>query len=432
MADLSFLKSINKPLAILGLGVSGKAVAKACEQAGVAYHAWVDDETTRNALKNDFVLRDFSHDLSNYHALVPAPGIKPSHPIIRRAREQNIKILSDIDLLYLSAPDARFIGITGTNGKSTTTALIGHILEQAGKKVTVGGNIGVAACALPSFDKDGIYVLELSSYQLDITSNPVCDIAVLLNITEDHLDWHGDMAHYVAAKKKIFRPQHQKTQTAVIAVDSSVTKKIASELSPSHNVIAVTPDDAVVTDHPFLKGVHNRQNIAVAFAVCSALGMSRDDIVKHMLTFEGLAHRQKRVATIGNIEFVNDSKATNVDATARALDSFDRIYWIAGGQPTAEGIDGLEKFYPKIRHAFLIGQAASAFAEKLNGHLTVTVSETMDRAVTDAYEAAKQSGQMATVLLAPACKSFDQYNNFEERGNHFERLAHALKKQVAA
>lgn len=434
MADLSYLKTNAKPLAILGLGVSGKAVADACKQVGVPYHAWVDDEASQNALKATYALHDFSDDLSPYQALVTAAGIKPSHPVLQKAKEQGIAILSDIDLLYSSAPDATYIGITGTNGKSTTTALIGHILKEAGKNVAMGGNIGLAACSLPSLAADGIYVLELSSYQLEITKQPIYDIVALLNITPDHLDWHGDMAHYTAAKKKIFRTKPNTTQTAVIAVDNDAARDIAAELknSAGHYLVTVSEKDAPLDGHDFLKGAHNRENMAVAFAVCRAVGLADDEIVKHIATFQGLAHRQKLVASSGEIVFINDSKGTNVDSTAKALDSYDAIYWIVGGIATAQGLDGLENYFPKIRHAFLIGEASERFAKKLDGQVAYTVSGDMAKAVADAFALAQKNGGRATILLSPASKSFDQYKNFEERGDHFERLAKEAVKRVAA
>lgn len=455
MADLSFLKLEEKPLAILGLGISGKAVADACIAANIPYHAWMDDEATREKLKDKYALHDFSNDLSNYYALVPAAGIKQSHPIIQKALDQGIKILSDIDLLAQSAPEATYIGITGTNGKSTTTALIGHILKEANKKIAVGGNIGTAACSLPNLGKDGIYVLELSSYQLEITAQPVCDIAVLTNIAEDHLDWHGDMTHYINAKKKIFQARANRVQTSIIGINNLMTETIAEEIATykTNKLITVStllePDEGRITvkdgalydnlhkitalnEHPYLKGQHNYENIAVAYAVCHSLGIDDELFIKALFTFQGLQHRQKLVATYKGISFVNDSKGTNVDSTARALASFDNVYWIVGGIATAPGLDGLESFFPSIRQAFLIGQATERFAAKLEGQVPYLKCDTLDHAIAAAFAAASKDGGLATILLSPASKSFDQYKNFEERGEHFERLTHDLLKKVAA
>ena len=434
MADLSFLRADPRPVAILGLGVSGKAVAEACKQANVPYHAWMDEATAREELGKTYVIEDIAQNLGGYQILVPAAGIKPSHPVLQKAKEAGVKIFSDIDLLYLSAPEATFIGITGTNGKSTTTVLTGHILAQAGETVEVGGNIGRAACSLPSLKSGGLYVLELSSYQLEITAQPVYDIAALLNITEDHLEWHGDMAHYIAAKKKIFRTKPGKAQIDVIATDTAITRQIAADLNAltDHVVRTVTAEEAPVADHPFLKGRHNAQNMAVAAEICRQVGLDEATIVKHLLTFEGLPHRQKWVGTIGKVRFVNDSKATNADATSHALAAYRNIYWILGGKPKDDGIDGLDKFYPHIRKAFLIGEAQDRFAVKLDGALPYEKNGTMARAVRAAFAAARQSDEEAVVLLSPACASFDQYKNFEQRGDDFERLAQEIIKQEAA
>lgn len=412
MADLSFLLG-SKPIAILGLGVSGQAVANACAQAGIAYHGWVDDPQAPPTLQSDFNIHDFSNDLSSYEMLVPAAGIKPSHPIIQAAKAQNIPMHSDVDLLLRSAPDARVIAVTGTNGKSTVTALIGHILQHAGINVAMGGNIGRAACSLPSLDASGVYVLEMSSYMLDISSDPVADIAVLLNIRPDHLDWHGTFEHYSAAKMKILR---QRTNHPPITIIKGLS------LQPDQSI----PD---FPEHAFLKGQHNLENRLAAFLACRAVGVSEDVIIKHMTTFTGLKHRQNHVAQYKNVTFINDSKATNADATSHALAAYKGIYWIAGGQPKSDGIDGLEKFYSNIRKAFLIGEAADAFADKLNGHVPVAICHTMDKAVQQAFAEALHDGRETVILLSPACASFDQYQNFEQRGDDFTQCVQTLLAQ---
>ena len=409
MADLSFLKTLNKPIAILGLGVSGSAVAQACIDAGVPFHAWDDNVINRGKVPSEY-MNDFSGDVSQYAFLVPSAGIKPSHPIIQKFDA----IRSDVDLLVESAPDATFIAITGTNGKSTTTALIGHILEQAGLSVAVGGNIGKAACSLPTLGKGGFYVLELSSYMLEITANPMADIAVLLNITPDHLDWHGTMDHYVAAKQKIFR--QRESRPAQIAVYG-------------RSMAASAQEWPALPEHPFLKGVHNQENIYAAMDACRAAGLDDDTIFKHLMTFEGLSHRQKKVGQRGDILFINDSKATNADATSKALASYDEMYWIVGGMPKSDGLNGLDVYYPKIKHAYLIGQASEAFAKTLDGHVPTTTSGTMKNAVAQAYADAKQNGGHAVVLLSPACASFDQYQNFEQRGDDFTACVNALLQE---
>jgi len=410
MADLSFLKTITQPIAVLGLGVSGQAVAEACLAANIPFHAWDENPDTRARLKDKYPIEDFTNNFSYYEFLVPSAGIKPSHPVMQKAAKANLKIFSDVDLLLQSAPRARVVGVTGTNGKSTTTALIGHILQQAGLKVAVGGNLGTAACSLPSLDEQGIYVLELSSYMLEISANPVADIAVLLNITPDHLDWHESMENYAAAKEKIFRqrPDH-----------APQVKIYGASMGKSDT-------DIHLPAHPFLKGQHNQENMIAAVQVCRAVGLDDKTIFKHMLTFEGLPHRQKIVATYKNIRFVNDSKGTNPDATAKALASFDNIFWILGGQPTADKLNGLDTFYPKIRHAYLIGEASDEFATLLEGHIPYTKCEVMKAAVQQAFTAAQSYAEPATILLSPACKSWDQYPNYERRGDDFAAQVYSV------
>lgn len=445
MADLSFLKTLDKPLAILGLGLSGQAVAEACVQAGIDFHTWDDGASRRDELALKYKIIDFCSDLSGYSLLVPAAGIKPSHPVLQKAVTQNIKIVSDIDLLLQSALDATTICITGTNGKSTTTALITHILSEAGVTCAMGGNIGRAACTLPSLQKGQFYVLELSSYQLQITEQPVADIAVYLNLSSDHLAWHGTMQNYAAAKERILRPRADK-QVSIIGIDTAATAALAETYKdkPMHDVITVSTQRAAdlcveqgllyyqgkqiadLNQHAYLRGVHNHENCAAATAACLAAGLSLDNIIKNLMSFKGLAHRQQKVTTWQRIDFINDSKATNADATKRALNSFDNIYWILGGQAKDDGIDGLNQFYPRVRHAFLIGEATDRFAKQLEGQLPYTLSLTLDRAVEQAFVMAKKQSQPSVILFSPSCASFDQYENFEKRGAHFEHLAQRI------
>lgn len=413
MANFSFLKSNTKPIAILGLGVSGLAVAETCLSSGVLFHAWDDTEANREKYKDRFPIVDFSNDLSGYEFLVPAAGIKPSHPVLQKAIAQNIQLHSDVDLLLLSAPDAISIAITGTNGKSTTTALIGHILQQAGKNVAVGGNIGKAACSLPSFDANGIYVIEMSSYMLEISANPVADIAVLLNITPDHLDWHGTLENYTAAKEKIFQQRaNHAPQIKIFGYSMGRSK----------------PELPILSEHPFLKGEHNQENIIAAIEACRAVGLDDATILKHLQSFEGLAHRQKRVAQYQNIEFINDSKATNTDSASKSLATFDNIYWIVGGMATDDKLNGLDVYFPKVKHAYLIGQASDEFAEILEGKVSYTKCDILKNAVTEAFRDAQKTTDHATILLATACKSWDQYKNFEQRGDDFVACVENLLK----
>lgn len=431
MADLSYLKNLEKPIAVLGLGITGSAVAYACQNSGVNIHLWDDNKKTRQKFIADgFQVIDFQDDLSPYAILIPAAGVKPSHIAIQKAVTQNIPIKSDIDLLYGSAPDATYIGITGTNGKSTTTALMGHILTALKKKHAIGGNIGIAAASLPSFDRDGIYVLEMSSYQLEITSQPIFDIAVCLNITPDHLAWHGTMENYITAKEKIFRAKDQK-QTAIIGVDETDSKAVADKLknNDTHDVIEISTQSILpdgLDDIATLKGAHNKQNIMMAYAMCQKLEITDNDFVDAVQTFPGLIHRQQVVDTINGVTFINDSKATNAEAASKALSSFTNIHWITGGEDKDDGIGGLNTFYPKIKQAYLIGTSSNRFAETLEGHLPYSKCETLDKAVTEAFNNASDGD---IILLSPACASFDQYPNFEKRGEHFIALIEDLKQR---
>src|SRR5665213_1338549 len=349
------------------------------------------------------------------------------------------------------ADEARFVGVTGTNGKSTTTALIAHILGSVGRKIAVGGNLGTAALSLDRLGADGIYVLELSSYQLDLIDRAAFDVAVWLNLTPDHLDRHGGMDGYIAAKRRIFK-NARGTAAAIIGIDDSPSRKVADALAHENawrvtriSVISESMGGVVVkhgciidetgrsaekvidlNEMPLLPGRHNWQNAAAAYAATRALGLARADIVAGIASFPGLAHRQERVATRGEVRFINDSKATNADAAATALACYDAIYWIAGGVPKAGGIAALTLYFSRIRRAFLIGDAARDFAATLGAKVPHEISGTLDRAVAAAFAAAQAAGGPAVVLLSPACASFDQFSDFEARGEAFRALVNTL------
>jgi len=438
----------GRPVAVLGLGKAGLAAAKALAASGAEVWAWDDDPGKRGGLAT----RDLARvDWTRPSALILSPGIphrfpKP-HPVAERAAAAGCPIIGEVELLFRAQPRARYVGITGTNGKSTTTALIGHLARKAGRKVEVGANLGTPALALQPLAEDGIYVLEMSSYQLELVESGHFDVAVLLNITPDHLDRHGGMAGYIAAKRRIFDRQRGH-DWAVIGVDDDPSRKIRDGLSERRiaaitigrqHLGLITVERAVMRDEQgrvimdlgraaALPGPHNWQNATAAFAVARALGIAESEIVAGIESYPGLPHRQELVATIAGVKFVNDSKATNADATAKALACYDSIYWILGGRPKETGLDGLEPFYPRIARAYLIGEAAADFERRLKAAGVATVlSGTLDRAVAAAAAdagAAKNPG--AVVLLSPACASFDQFANFEERGNRFRDLVRAL------
>ncbi len=462
--DLGFFGGLT--VAVLGLGKSGLSAARALKAGGAEVWAWDDNEASRQrAAEEDLTLVDLqSCDWTQPISLILSPGIPHSfpapHPATELARKHNCEIISDIELLARAQRGVRFVGITGTNGKSTTTALIGHILEQAGRRVAVGGNLGIPALELEPLTQDGIYVLEMSSYQLEITQSITFDVALLLNISPDHLDRHGGFEGYVAAKKLIF---HRQTRpcTAVIGTDDDTSRGIFADLSAANeqNVVPVSGksvakggayvfggsliDDSAgkaeavldLTELPNLPGDHNAQNAAAAYAVARALGVSREDILAGLRSFGGLPHRQEMVGEVDGVRYVNDSKATNADAAARALACYDLIYWIAGGRAKEGGLDGLESFYPRIAEVFLIGEAEAAFASVLEGRLPVNRCGTLAKAVGAAAMAAaarKDPENAPVVLLSPACASFDQFPNFEARGDAFKDAVAKLTKTGTA
>jgi UDP-N-acetylmuramoylalanine--D-glutamate ligase len=447
----------NQTVAVLGLARSGLAAAAALKSGGAKVVAWDDAPSRRaEAMRAGFDIVDLAADLVDAKALVLSPGIphtfpKP-HPAAARAKAIGVPIIGDIELLALARKAARFAAITGTNGKSTTTALIGHILAGSGRQVAVGGNLGVPALQLEALGADGIYVLELSSYQLELTHSLVVDVAVLLNVTPDHLDRHGGMDGYVAAKRRLFRGQTAQ-HTAVVGVDDDICRGIFAALADAgrqrvvpisgHRIVergvyvanGTLIDDLDGAKRPVLAmvealrlpGVHNSQNAAAAYAATRAFGCESGAIVQAIKTFPGLAHRQELIATIDGIRYVNDSKATNADAAEKALVCYDDVYWIAGGRPKEDGIDALAPLFPRIRRAFLIGEAAERFAHTLDGRVAYEVSGTLDAAVAAARRAALNDRQRgAVVLLSPACASFDQFRDFEDRGEHFRRLVEQL------
>ena len=446
----------DTPIAVLGLGRSGRAAARALIRGRSLVWAWDDDRTARAVAGREGIpLVDlFICDMAQLTTLVLSPGVPhrhpAPHPVVARAAAVGCEIVGDIDLLARAQPDATYVGITGTNGKSTTTALIGHVLAATGRSAQVGGNLGIPALELEPLGEGELYVLEVSSFQLEITPSAVFDVAILLNISPDHLERHGGMEGYVAAKRLIFRRQGG-THTAVVGVDDEYGRRIADDLDKADEgpqVIRISGnrpvsggvyaangvlfDDTVANgpapvidldEAPALPGAHNAQNAAAAFAAARALGVDSQAIADAMRTFPGLAHRQERVAEIDGIAFVNDSKATNPEAAARALASYRFVYWIAGGRSKNSSLDPLTPFLDRVRHAYLIGEAQEELASFLKGRVPLTPCETLDRAVPAAAARARQDGLAdAVVLLSPACASFDQFENFEERGEAFRDL----------
>ena len=349
----------------------------------------------------------------------------------QRAIAAGVPILSDVELLFravrASGSHARFAGITGTNGKSTTTALLAHILERAGIPTAAGANLGPAALSLPLLLQDGVYVLEMSSYMLERLASVRFDAAVMLNLSPDHIDRHGDMAGYAAAKRAIFDRQTA-GDLAVIGVDDPDSRDMAAWLgSRPARVVLISRAEVPLAAGPTLPGAHNAQNAAAATAMARFFGVRDDVIAAALLSFPGLPHRQQRIVTIDGVTFINDSKATNADAAARALICYDRLIWIAGGMAKEGGIEPLVPLFPRIVRALLIGRDRPIFADTLarNG-VPFDSAETLAAAVPAAFAAAKQAG-VNTVLLSPACASWDQFTGYDQRGEHFAKLARGLQ-----
>ena len=434
----------NRPVAVLGLARSGLAAARALGAGGADVLCWDDSPDPRSAAREQgFEVRPAGPE-DGIAALVPSPGVPLTHPAVAAAQAAGVEVIGDIELLWRSLPEPRYIGVTGTNGKSTTTALTGHLLRAAGaRRVRVGGNLGTAALDLAPVPGDGTFVLELSSYQLDLTVETTFDIAVLLNVAPDHLDRHGTMAAYVDAKRQIFRPG--RLGTAVVGIDDPISRAVHDSLADRDQlqVVPVTvgaksrrgvsvakgmlhENGAAVCDlsqAAALPGRHNWQNAAAAFAAARACGLSSEKLAEALLDFPGLPHRMERIGSVHGIPVINDSKATNAEAAARAIACFENVYWIAGGRPKEGGIDAIAPHFPRIAHAFLIGEAEDAFAATLKGQLPVTRCGTLDRAVAAALDAACENGRAGTVVLfSPACASFDQFSDFEQRGERFRAL----------
>ncbi len=441
----------GRRFAVVGLGRNGLPAAAALARMGAHVTAWDDDAERRASfllpppLGEDLVLRDPTPDMARFDALVLSPGIPhrlpAPHPAADAALAAGIPIWSDAELLFqavrAAGSRARFVGVTGTNGKSTTTALIAHILRSAGRAVQAGGNLGPAALALPMQDNNGLYVLEMSSYMLERLGSVRFDTAVMLNISPDHLDRHGSMAGYSAAKRAIFDRQDV-GDLAVVGTDDPASREMAAQLA-AITVSGEHPADIwfdgatlwdaagpilAMADAPALPGAHNAQNAAAAAAAALHLGVDRAALAAAIRCFPGLPHRQQRIATVDGVPYVDDSKATNADAAARALGCYQQIVWIAGGIAKAGGIRPLAPFFPRIAHAVLIGRDGEALASEL-GSVEHEVCGTLERAVPAARAAAARTGAQV-VLLSPACASFDQFSGFEARGRRFAELAGAL------
>lgn len=455
----------GKNIVVLGLGKSGKTAGFALQRAGANVFVWDDTEKARLAAEAEGlpIYDPMSLDWATIDALLLSPGIPhlhpAPHPVVVLARTHDVPLISDVELLFESEKDAAYIGITGTNGKSTTTALIHHVLKSAQKPVQIGGNFGIPVMDLDPLGEQGTYVLEMSSYQLEITPSQHFQVSVFLNLTPDHLDRHGGIVGYLAAKKKIFE-HSQKDDVLVLGVDDAYTDELFSSLKDSpFKVIPVSVHKSlkcgVYVDQGFLvseiegsaekivdlrelstlKGLHNWQNAACAYAALKSRGLQDSEIVSGFKSFPGLAHRQERIAELDGILFVNDSKATNAEATSQALECYkdSTIYWLLGGRPKEGGIQNLEAYFPKIEQAFLFGESSQLFALTFEGVTPFSECGDLSTALKKAYVRAKEDKKNApVVLLSPACASFDQFRDFEARGDAFRQWVYELIEREKA
>jgi UDP-N-acetylmuramoylalanine--D-glutamate ligase len=422
----------GKRFAVMGLGKAGMPAARALRAMGAEVFVW-DDSAESRASAADFP-QSLPRDIGGtVDALVLSPGIphllpKP-HSEAVWAWAHDVPILTDAELLFQAVrqagSQARFVGITGTNGKSTTTALLAHILNTAGVAHAAGANLGPAALALPLLPDHGVYVLEMSSYMLERLATLRFDVAAMLNFSPDHLDRHGDMAGYVAAKRHVFDRQVD-GDIAVIGTDDPLSREMAAWLDgQAAKVVRISSDDLPNLWAKALPGAHNAQNAAAAGAMALALGVDPGAIAEGLASYPGLPHRQEQVANVAGVSFINDSKATNADAASRAMGCYERFIWIAGGVGKEGGIESLAPLFPRVKKAFLIGRDASQFAAVLDAHgVANDVAGTLDCAVPAAFAHARATGE-SVVLLSPAAASFDQFKSFEHRGECFAALAKA-------
>ncbi|MGB3445106.1 MAG: UDP-N-acetylmuramoyl-L-alanine--D-glutamate ligase [Xanthobacteraceae bacterium] len=457
----------GKTVAVFGLGGSGLASCEALRAGGAEVIA-CDDSTERmaGAARAGFITADLRGVAwENFAALVLTPGVPLTHPqphwTVLLAQRAGVEVIGDVELFCRErrrhAPNAPFVAITGTNGKSTTTALIAHLMREAGHDVQMGGNIGTAILSLEPPRAGRVHVIEMSSYQIDLCPSLDPSVGILLNVSEDHIDRHGTIDHYAAVKERLVAGV-QPEGAAIVGVDDGWCRTVADRLGQAGKPVVRVSVKQPLADGMYverdtivratsgarteiariggigsLRGIHNAQNATCAAAAARALGVRGDVLQKGLRSFPGLAHRMEQTGRRGNVLFVNDSKGTNADATARALASFGDIFWIAGGKSKTGGITSLTEFFPRIRKAYLIGAAAQEFAATLEGSVPYEISETLEVAVPNAARDADAAGLPdAVVLLSPACASFDQFPNFEVRGVRFGELVRAMDGVVPA
>lgn len=405
----------GKSIAILGLGRSGDSAARALHKAGAKVLAWDDHKIPKDTPYPIVNLHDRAFTRIDY--LMLSPGIPPlTNPIALKAKASSVPLTCDIALFLKANPKPTVLGITGTNGKSTTTALCYHLLKNMGVTTAMGGNIGTPIMALPTLDKSGVYVLELSSYQLDLMHDPCLDSTVLLNITPDHLDRYGSMETYISSKARIFTLNQGHS---FIMIDDAHNRALAEKFP---NLTRLSYKKKLDVDFGMLRGEHNRQNAIAALSLCCSLGLNANQLTVHFSSFKGLAHRQELIAKHNNILFINDSKATNAQAALPALRTYKNIHWIVGGVSKEEGITPLLNDLQNVTYAYIIGQETAEIEAQLLPKVTLATPCTLESALNLAWKNVQKEQDECTVLLSPACASFDQFKNFEERGDTFRKL----------
>ena len=422
--------------AVLGLARSGLAAAEALLASGADVTAWDRQDVARDKLADRATIADpLEIDLTAFAGVVVSPGVPlNTHPIKAHAAKYGVPVIGDIELFALAQPDLpphKVVGITGTNGKSTTTALIHHICETAGLPTLMGGNIGIPIMAQKALRTGGVYVLELSSYQIDLTYSLECAVAVLLNITPDHLDRYAGFDAYAGSKERLFSLLGKDGVGLVAGTDDAscdVLERQRAELGGDRMLDISAADAAGQSSWPALQGPHNLQNAIAAENTCQQLGIAQAAVEEGLRSFPGLPHRMEVVCETKGVLFVNDSKATNPASAAPALAAFPpsplpRIHWIVGGLAKEDGLGECADHLGSVKAAYTIGESGPRFTELLGDHVPVRNCELLCEAVRSAVAAAEEGD---VVLLAPACASFDQFRDYEARGEFFHTIVGAF------
>jgi UDP-N-acetylmuramoylalanine--D-glutamate ligase len=421
----------NRKFALLGLARSGLAAARSLAAGGADILAWDNDENARAKVADIATVADLlDADLSGYDGIVVSPGVPINrHPIADKAKAQGIPLIGDIELFAMARaelPPHRVVGITGTNGKSTTTALVHHLLKSAALPARMGGNIGLPILSQAPLPAGGVYVLELSSYQIDITHSLACDAAALINLSPDHLDRYDGYEAYIRSKARLFEMQTVKQHSVFGKGDEDTARIYAEVLERRGKDVVHLAETATLSgqlEWPSLQGPHNLQNVAVAVGLVEVLGLTEAQWRPALRSFKGLAHRMEVVTERNGVLFVNDSKATNAASTAPALAAYPRVHWIVGGLAKSDNLDECVPNFGHVVKAYTIGESGPLFAKLLSPHMPVESSEMMGAAV---HSAAAQAQPGDVIILSPACASFDQFKDFEARGDAFKAIVEAL------